>query len=134
MWFVTQPYKEKRPTDPDRNYFMIGKNVVKEYHSSEEEEVEEEVPKELPKDGPKEFDIEEEILKGTDLPLIDFTLSITILLLLIEKREIITPDVLHFISSMVDDEVHFICIMVYWLTWKCFLLVDENKITQYNKH
>ena len=136
MWFLTNPHKPTRPTNPDRNYFMVGQKVVKEYHSSSEgEEAEqEEVPKELPKDGPKEFDIEEELLKGTDLPVIDFTLSITIMLALIEKREVITPDVLHFISSMVDDEVHFICIMIYWLTWKCFLLQDENKITKFNKH
>lgn len=88
----------------------------------------------MPRDGPKEFDIEEEILKGTDVPIIEFIISITILLILIDQREVVTPDTMHFVSSMVDDEVHFICIMIYWLTWKCFLIQDENKITKFNKH
>lgn len=63
----------------------------------------------------------------TDNIWIDFILSIGILAGMINHRESITPDVLHFISSMVDDEVHFICIMAYWLLWKCFLTLDEIK-------
>jgi hypothetical protein len=41
MWFITDPNRVKRPSDPDRNYFMVGKELVEEYDSSKEEEEEE---------------------------------------------------------------------------------------------
>lgn len=40
------------------------------------------------------------------------------------NRESITPDFSHFVTCMVEDEAHFICVMLYWLHWKCFLIPD----------
>lgn len=90
MYFVTNPGKVyTKPLNPDKNYFIVGKKVITEYDPKEEEENDEdeqqqEAPNKLPNVGPKEFDIEEEILKGTDLLVIDFILSIIILLILID--------------------------------------------------
>ena len=55
-----------------------------------------------------------------------FITSIVILLVLVYSREAVTPDFIHFIMSVVDDEAHYICVMYYWLFWKCFLLEDYN--------
>lgn len=51
-------------------------------------------------------------------------------MILLYYREILTPDFIHFVSSIVDDEAHFICITVYWLTWKCFLVPPEQVMSQ----
>ena len=36
LWFITNPERPTKPSDPNRNYFMIGKEVVTEYDSNEE--------------------------------------------------------------------------------------------------
>jgi hypothetical protein len=61
-------------------------------------------------------------------PWISSALSILLLAYMINQREEITPASLHFFTSWVDDEVNFLCIMVYWLTWKCFLIPQENQL------
>jgi hypothetical protein len=50
--------------------------------------------------------------------------------LLFAYRDELTPDFIHFLMSVVEDEAHYICIMSYWLFWKCFLLEDHNKVLQ----
>jgi hypothetical protein len=59
-----------------------------------------------------------------ETPWFEFLLSIFILCMLINYREVITPDFIHFVTCMVDEEAHFICVMGYWLFWKCFLMPD----------
>lgn len=61
-----------------------------------------------------------------ETPVFDFFQSVFILLVLINYREVITPDFIHFITCMVDEEAHFICIMLYWMFWKCFLMPDPQ--------
>jgi hypothetical protein len=46
-----------------------------------------------------------------------------------QVREPLTPDVLHFVTCVVEEEAHFIWIMMFWLTYKCSLtLEDHNKL------
>jgi len=61
---------------------------------------------------------------------LSFLISILFLCGLIKYRERVTPDFFHFITCVVEEEVHFTCIMVIWLTWKCWLSADtkEDKI------
>ena len=64
--------------------------------------------------------------KMLETPWFEFCQSIVILLILINNREVITPDFSHFVTCIVEDEAHFICVMLYWLLWKCFLVPDSQ--------
>ena len=59
-------------------------------------------------------------------PFCDFFYSIGILSLLIQVREPLTPDFLHFITCVVEEEAHFLWIMMFWLMYKCSLELDSN--------
>jgi hypothetical protein len=59
-------------------------------------------------------------------PLFDFFYSIAILVMLIIVRDDATPDFLHFMSCVVEEEAHFIWIMFLWIIFKCSLKIDEN--------
>ena len=122
MWFVANKKKPSNEKQELRKYEMIGKK--REDLSGTESEEEEDKPTELPLDTTKKDNWETQLLDFTENPWIDCIFSIVILSAMINFREHITPDMLHFVSSMVDDEVHFICIMGYWLLWKCFLKFD----------
>ena len=58
--------------------------------------------------------------------------SIAILTQLIRYRDCLTPDFIHFITCVVEDEAHFVCVTLYWLFWKCFLTIDPNLINKYD--
>jgi hypothetical protein len=64
------------------------------------------------------------------MPVFDFFESIAILVIMIYYREIITPDFIHFITCIVDEEAHFICVTIYWMVWKCFLMPEDANISQ----
>lgn len=64
------------------------------------------------------------IARMLETPWFEFCQSMVMLVILMNNREAITPDFAHFITCMVEDEVHFICVMLYWLLWKCFLVPD----------
>jgi hypothetical protein len=62
-------------------------------------------------------------------PFIDFFWSIGLLVTLIWLREPLTPDVLHFVTCMVEEEAHFLWVMGYWLCYKCSLTISpEEKV------
>lgn len=54
-------------------------------------------------------------------PWINTILSILLLLFLITYRRDLCPELFHFMTSMVDEELYFLNVMVLWLTWKCYL-------------
>ena len=62
-------------------------------------------------------------------PWISSLVSVMLLVFMIKRRDVITPGALHFFTSWVDEEVNFLCIMVYWLTWKCFLIPSDITLT-----
>ena len=64
----------------------------------------------------------EEIWNG---PFCDFFWSIGLLVVLIGYRDSLTPDVLHFVTCVVEEEAHFIWIMIFWLTYKCSLTLSD---------
>lgn len=66
-------------------------------------------------------------------PWFDFCESITLLVVMINYREILTPDFIHFVTCIVEDEAHFICITVYWLVWKCFFIPEDQNISDAQK-
>ena len=51
---------------------------------------------------------------------------------MMKYRDCLTPDFIHFVTCVVEDEANFVCIMLYWLFWKCFLTVDPNVINKYD--
>jgi hypothetical protein len=65
-------------------------------------------------------------------PWFEFFESIAILTQLIRYRDCLTPDFIHFVTCVVEDEAHFVCITLYWLFWKCFLTIDPNLVNKYD--
>ena len=59
-------------------------------------------------------------------PFVDFAWSACVLSGLIYARKEVTPDLMHFITCMVDEEADFMWIMFLWLTRKCFLTMDAS--------
>ena len=104
------------------NYDLIGKKEVEPENSGPEDQ-----------DSALPVDIKPEDSAFTKLrsnPFFDFGESIGIFVILIYYREILTPDFIHFVTCIVEDEAHFICITVYWLIWKCFMIPPEQVISQ----
>jgi hypothetical protein len=60
-------------------------------------------------------------------PAFEFLVSIGLLSLLITFREDLTPDLLHFVTCMVEEEGHFLWVMLLWLSFKCFLSLDPSQ-------
>ena len=48
--------------------------------------------------------------------------SAGLLALLLKNRDQLTPDFFHFITCVVEEEGHHLCVFAYWATYKCFLL------------
>jgi hypothetical protein len=63
-----------------------------------------------------------------DGPFVDFFWSIGLLVILIKVRDSLTPDILHFITCVVEEEAHFIWIMMFWLFYKCSLTLSDQKM------
>ena len=105
------------------NYDLIGKKDVEGPESDGPLDQDEALPTDLKVD-------ESAFTKLRSNPFFDFGESIGIFVILIYYREILTPDFIHFVTCIVDDEAHFICITVYWLVWKCFLVPPEQMISQ----
>ena len=61
-----------------------------------------------------------------DNPFFDFALSVGILSCLLCVRNEITPDVMHFVSCFINDDVNIIWVMFLWFIRKCFLTMDKN--------
>lgn len=52
--------------------------------------------------------------------------------MLITYRKQLTPDFIHFITCVVEEEADFVCIMGYWCFWKCFLVMDPQKVNKFD--
>ena len=59
-------------------------------------------------------------------PFFNFFASIVLLCILIQNRDAATPDIMHIITNLETDEVHYMWIMLLWLTFKCYLVPDYN--------
>ena len=105
------------------NYDLIGKKDAEVPEPDGPMDQDEALPIDLKVD-------ESAFTKLRSNPFFDFGESIGIFVILIYYREILTPDFIHFVTCIVDDEAHFICITVYWLVWKCFLVPPEQLISQ----
>lgn len=54
-------------------------------------------------------------------------------MLLISFREELTPDFLHFVTCMEEEQGHFIWIMLVWLLYKNFLSLDSSEVSLLTK-
>ena len=57
-------------------------------------------------------------------PMANSALSMLLLGLLIYHRSLLTPEFLHLVSAVEDDEAHCIFVTVLWLVYRCFLEPD----------
>ena len=57
----------------------------------------------------------------------EFIWSIGLFCVLIKVRDPLTPDIFHFITCAVDEEVHMIWAMFLWLNYKCWLTTEDGK-------
>mmetsp|Transcript_15737 Transcript_15737/g.26545 ORF Transcript_15737/g.26545 Transcript_15737/m.26545 type:complete len:262 (+) Transcript_15737:575-1360(+) len=58
--------------------------------------------------------------------MFDFLSSICVFSVLVVFREEVTPDLIHFLTCMVEEEAHFVWIMFLWLNFKCFLSFEKS--------
>jgi len=125
VWVLSYPTFKRQQSGVDTSLL----NSIVEGDTRGQENPEEDKTEDLPMDGgQKKSGIEHKLLEFTDYIIIDFALSIAILTLLIVFRENLTPAFLHQMSSMTENEVYYICMMSYWLFWKCFLNCDKSII------
>ena len=59
-------------------------------------------------------------------PWLNSLLSVTLLVAMFRYRESLVPGFLHLFTAMVEEEIAFLTVMVYWGLWKCWLMPEEQ--------
>ena len=117
IWVVTAPYFKRLEST---YHVQICKALENDYKIDYYKPKKAEEANGLPgtSSGPCLMDRVENVWNG---PFVDFFWSIGLLVILIKYRDGLTPDILHFVTCVVEEEAHFIWIMMFWLVYKCSL-------------
>lgn len=70
------------------------------------------------------------IKEFTESPIAESIFSVALICILVVYREETTPEFLHFVTCVVDEEVHFCFVMLVWLFWRCFLEPEPTSLDQ----
>lgn len=77
----------------------------------------------------KKSGVVEMLINFKETPLYQFLKSITFMCVLIKFRDPLTPNIFHFLTCMVDEEVHFLYIMLLWSIFKCFFTPNPHEVS-----
>lgn len=69
------------------------------------------------------------LLSFRETQVYQFLKSIVFMCILIKVRDPLTPNIFHFLTCLVDEEVHFLFIMLLWSIFKCFFTPNSHEVS-----